>query len=177
MFKRVIPAIRRMKDFEKVLKTDHEQIIYLETRLSQVEVIVRYAKQHNKKVFMHADLIQGLKPDEYGLEYLIHNVKVDGLVSTRANVIDFAKKHKVISIQRLFALDSHALERNLKVSQKIQPDYIEVLPGIIPDFIKEISEETKIPVIAGGLIRTEEEVQHALNGGAFAVTTSNRDLW
>ncbi|WP_456279506.1 glycerol-3-phosphate responsive antiterminator [Bacillus sp. AK128] len=166
-----------MKDFEKVLKTDHEQIIYLETRLSQVEVIARYAKQHNKKVLMHADLIQGLKPDEYGLEYLIHNVKVDGLVSTRMNVIEFAKRHKVISIQRLFALDSHALERNLKMSKKIQPDYIEVLPGIIPSVLKEIHEETQIPVIAGGLIRTKEDVQHALDNGAFAVTTSNRALW
>ncbi|NEY73467.1 glycerol-3-phosphate responsive antiterminator [Bacillus mesophilus] len=166
-----------MKDFEKVLKTDHEQIIYLETRLSQVEIIVRYARKHNKKVFMHADLIQGLKPDEYGLEYLIHNVKVDGLVSTRANVIEFAKKHKVISIQRLFALDSHALERNLKMSKKFQPDYIEVLPGILPNVIKEIHEETKIPVIAGGLIRTEEDIQQALNSGAFAVTTSDRALW
>ncbi|MBM7662877.1 glycerol uptake operon antiterminator [Bacillus mesophilus] len=175
--KRVIPAIRSMKDFEKVLKTDHEQIIYLETRLSQVEIIVRYARKHNKKVFMHADLIQGLKPDEYGLEYLIHNVKVDGLVSTRANVIEFAKKHKVISIQRLFALDSHALERNLKMSKKFQPDYIEVLPGILPNVIKEIHEETKIPVIAGGLIRTEEDIQQALNSGAFAVTTSDRALW
>ena len=177
LFTSVIPAIRNMKDFEKVLITNHEYIIFLETRLSQVESIVKHAKQHNKKVLMHSDLIHGLKVDEYGLEYLINNVKVDGIISTRVNVIATAKKNNLISIQRLFALDSHALNHNLKACKKIQPDYIEVLPGIIPGISKEIHDETGIPVIAGGLIRTKEDVENALNNGAFAVTTSNKDLW
>lgn len=58
MFQRVIPAIRNMKDFEYVLKQEHEYMIFLETRLSQVESVVKYAKSRKKKVFMHADLIQ-----------------------------------------------------------------------------------------------------------------------
>jgi glycerol uptake operon antiterminator len=32
-------------------------------------------------------------------------------------------------------------------------------------------------VLAGGLIRTAEEVHNALEAGASAVTTSNRELW
>ena len=177
MCSEVIPAIRNMKDFEKVLKSDHQKIIFLETRLSQVESTVKYAKQHGKEVFMHVDLIQGLKVDEYGLEYLVNNVKVDGIISTRANVIAFAKKRNIIGIQRLFALDSHALDHNLDVCRKIKPDYIEVLPGIIPDIIKEIKNSTGIPVIAGGLIRTQQDVDNAIQYGAHAVTTSNTDLW
>lgn len=177
MCSEVIPAIRNMKDFEKVLKSDHQKIIFLETRLSQVESTVKYAKQHGKEVFMHVDLIQGLKVDEYGLEYLVNNVKVDGIISTRANVIAFAKKRNIIGIQRLFALDSHALDHNLDVCRKIKPDYIEVLPGILPDIIKEIQDSTGIPVIAGGLIRTQEDVKKAIEYGAHAVTTSNSDLW
>jgi len=177
LFNSVIPAIRNMKDFEKVLKTDHEYIIFLESRLSQVESIVKYAKQHKKKVLMHADLIQGLKADEYGLEYLINNVKVDGIISTRVNFVASAKKNNLIGIQRLFALDSYALDHNLNACNKIQPDYIEVLPGIIPSILKEIHDKTGIPVIAGGLIRTKEDVENSLKNGAFAVTTSNTDLW
>jgi glycerol uptake operon antiterminator len=115
--------------------------------------------------------------DEYGIEYLINNVKVDGIVSTRVNVISLAKKHNVIGIQRLFALDSHVLEHNVRISRKIRPDYIEVLPGIIPGIMEEIHEKTGIPLIAGGLIRTEEDIRSALNNGASAVTTSNRELW
>lgn len=177
MCREVIPAIRNLKDFEKVLKTDHQKIIFLETRLSQVESTVKYAKQHGKEVFMHVDLIQGLKVDEYGLEYLVNNVKVDGIISTRANVIAFAKKRNIIGVQRLFALDSHALDHNLDICRKIKPDYIEVLPGIIPGIIQEIQNSTGIPVIAGGLIRTQDDVDTAIEYGAHAVTTSNTELW
>ncbi|TFD97121.1 glycerol-3-phosphate responsive antiterminator [Jeotgalibacillus salarius] len=177
MLKDVIPAVRSMKDFEHAIENDHEYIILLETRLSQVESVVKYAKQHQKKVFMHADLVQGLKVDEYGLEYLIHNVKVDGIISTRGNVIAIAKKNNIIGIQRLFALDSYALDHNLEACKKIKPDYIEVLPGIMPGILKEITDETGIPLIAGGLIRTREDVNNSLNNGALAVTTSNRELW
>ncbi|WJY26397.1 glycerol-3-phosphate responsive antiterminator [Sporosarcina trichiuri] len=177
MGKKIIPAIRNMKDFDAVLKTDHELIIFLETRLSQLESTVKHAKQLGKKVLIHADLVQGLKVDEYGLEYLIHNVKVDGIISTKANVIAFAKKHRILGIQRLFALDSHALSHNLNICKKIQPDYIEILPGVIPGIVKEIYDETGIPIIAGGLIRTQQDVDNALNNSAYAVTTSNRELW
>lgn len=177
MCSQVIPAIRNLKDLEKVLKTNHERIIFLETRLSQVESAVKFAKKHGKEVLMHVDLIQGLKVDEYGLEYLLNNVKVDGVISTRANVIAFAKKRNIIGIQRLFALDSHALNHNVDICRKIQPDFIEILPGIIPSIIKEIQNATGIPVIAGGLIRTQEDVDVAIESGAHAVTTSNVELW
>ncbi|MFC4355585.1 glycerol-3-phosphate responsive antiterminator [Chryseomicrobium palamuruense] len=177
MCSEVIPAIRNMKDFDKVLNTDHQKIILLETRLSQLESVVKHAKLKGKEVFIHADLVQGLKVDEYGLEYLIHNVKVDGIISTRSSVITFAKKRKIVGIQRLFALDSVALDHNLKACQKIQPDYIEVLPGVIPEILQEVKQKTGIPVIAGGLIRTREDVDRALAFGASVVTTSNTNLW
>ncbi|CEG21428.1 Glycerol-3-phosphate responsive antiterminator [Planococcus massiliensis] len=52
-----VPAIRNLKDVVKVLKTDHERIIFLETRLSQVESTVTFAKKHGKETLMHVDFI------------------------------------------------------------------------------------------------------------------------
>ncbi|UFT98614.1 glycerol-3-phosphate responsive antiterminator [Radiobacillus kanasensis] len=174
----VLPAIKHAKDFEKVLKSKKQKyMVFLESRLSQIPNLVRYAKRENKKVLIHADLIQGLKADEYGIEFLIRDVKVDGIISTRGNVIGLAKKHNLLAIQRLFVLDSHALEHNLKIINNVKPDYIEVLPGLIPKIIREVNESTNLPVIAGGLIRTEEDVENAMDGGAKAVTTSNSSLW
>nr|GGG68020.1 hypothetical protein GCM10011398_09780 [Virgibacillus oceani] len=49
---------------------------------------------------------------------------------------------------------------------------IEVLPGIVPKLFEEIYERATIPVIAGGLVHTIQEVQYAIVGGAIAVTTS-----
>ncbi|WP_461178506.1 glycerol-3-phosphate responsive antiterminator [Virgibacillus ainsalahensis] len=173
----ILPAIRKMKDFDKALKTSHESIVLLESRLSQLKSMVDYAKRANKKVFIHVDLIQGLKADEYGMEFLIREVKPDGILSTRGNVIGLAKKHQLLAIQRMFLLDSTALDHNLKLIERVQPDCIEVLPGLMPSIIEYIYKKTNIPVIAGGLIRKEEDVTAALHAGALAVSTSQTELW
>lgn len=175
--KSVFPVLRDMKQFEKILNSQHDIVVFLETRVSQLIDLVKHAHQHDKKVFIHADLVQGLKADEYGIEFLIRNVKADGIISTRGNAISFVKKNNVIGILRLFALDSHALDHNLKICQRVKPDYIEVLPGVVPQIITEVQDRTGIPVIAGGLIRSEEDVLNALNSGAKAVSTSNPKLW
>lgn len=52
-----------------------------------------------------------------------------------------------------------------------------MLPGIVPQFIKKINEETGIPVIAGGLIYEVDEVKMILEAGAKAITTSRENLW
>ncbi|MFD2045023.1 glycerol-3-phosphate responsive antiterminator [Ornithinibacillus salinisoli] len=173
----VLPAIRNMKDFDQVLKSKHEAIVLLETRLSQLNSIVTYAKKNHKKVYLHFDLIQGLKADEYGMEFLVREIKPDGIISTRGNVIGLAKKHKLLAIQRMFLLDSIALENNLRLIEKSRPDCIEVLPGLIPSVIDQVHTESGLPIVAGGLIKTEADVIAALDAGAVAVTSSNSDLW
>ncbi|MGN8647481.1 glycerol-3-phosphate responsive antiterminator [Gracilibacillus sp. HCP3S3_G5_1] len=175
--KGVLPAVRKMKDFEIILKSDHQLFIILETRIAQLSQIIQHAKKHNKKVLVHADLINGLKVDQYGMEYLIRQVKVDGIISTRANVISMAKKSNIVAIQRLFAIDSSAIEKNIELVVKTQPDYIEVLPGIIPTVLEEVANKTGLPVIAGGLIKSQQDIDNALQQGAIAITTSNVELW
>ncbi|GIP65235.1 glycerol uptake operon antiterminator regulatory protein [Virgibacillus pantothenticus] len=173
----ILPAIRKMKDFDKALETGYPTIVILETRLSQIKSLVSYTKKSNKNILIHFDLIQGLKSDDYGMEYVLREIKPDGILSTRANVIRMAKKHGLLAIQRMFLLDSLALEQNLKLIENAQPDCIEVLPGLMPTMIQHINEQTNLPVIAGGLIKTIDQVREALEAGAVAISTSNTDLW
>lgn len=173
----IIPAIRQLKDFEKALDSDYEWIVLLETRLGQIKSLVDYAKRKDKKVLIHLDLVQGLKADEYGVEYIAREVKPEGILTTRNSVVESVKKHQLLAIQRLFLLDSLSLDNNLKLSGRSKADFIEVLPGTIPQVIKEIKEQTDIPIIAGGLIRNNEEVQAAYNAGAIAISTSSTKVW
>jgi len=83
----------------------------------------------------------------------------------------------VLAIQRLFLIDSGAIDTSVELARRSQPDLIEVLPGLLPQWIREVKDRTGVPVIAGGLIRTREEAAAALEAGAAAVTTSRPDLW
>lgn len=175
--KGVLPAISKLKDFEKALETSSKWVIILESRLTQIASLVEYARRAHKRVLIHFDLIKGLKSDEYGLEFIIRSVKPDGIISTRGTIIEMAKKNDLLTIQRVFLLDSLALEQNIKQIQRFQPDYIEMLPGLMPSVIKNIKEKTRIPIILGGLVTTEDEINLALESGAVGVSTSHTELW
>ncbi|RWZ54992.1 glycerol-3-phosphate responsive antiterminator [Halobacillus fulvus] len=173
----ILPAAKKIKDFEDLLNSDTKYIILLETRLGLLRKLVRVAHKADKKVLIHIDLIQGLKADEYGMEYIGQEVKPDGVISTRSHVIKQAKKYNLISVQRLFLIDSQAIEHNVSIIKRTKPDYVEVLPGILPGMIKEIKDQVGVPVIAGGLVRERDQVEQAIESGASAVTTSRTDLW
>lgn len=173
----VLPAVRELKDVEKVLASPFSYMVLLGGHLGQLKSIVDLASQHGKKVLLHADLIDGLKNDEYATEFLCQTIRPAGIISTRGSVIGRTKKNGLIAIQRLFLIDSDALERSYTMLDKMRPDYIEVLPGVMPDIIREVKERSGIPIIAGGLIRTQEHVRHALEAGASAITTSRKELW
>ncbi|WP_112179229.1 MULTISPECIES: glycerol-3-phosphate responsive antiterminator [Paraliobacillus] len=173
----ILPAIRDLKDLEKVANSNYEYVVLLNTHIGQLKSLVKMLHDHDKKVLLHADLVKGLKSDEFAAQFLCRDIRPEGLISTRKNVLLTAKKAKIITIQRLFLLDSIALDSSYNMLDSIQPDLIEVLPGIIPHIIKEIHDKTNVPIIAGGLIRTIDEVNAALEAGATAVTTSNRNLW
>ncbi|TCP26604.1 glycerol uptake operon antiterminator [Scopulibacillus darangshiensis] len=173
----VLPAVRKMKDFEKLMGTSVEFIVILDSHIAQLKPLVKLARASKKSVLLHADLIHGLKNDEYAAEFLCQDIHPAGIISTRANVLSVAKKKGLITVQRLFLLDSMALETSYRSLERVRPDVIEVLPGLVPNMISEIKDRTGIPVIAGGLIRSKEDVDHAFKAGASAVTTSLKSLW
>jgi len=174
---RLLPAIKHMKELEQLLDSSFEYIVMLGGRLGHLKAMVDLARQHDKKVLLHADLVDGLKNDEYAAEFLCQQIRPAGLISTRTNVIQKTKQNGLLSIQRVFLIDSGAMDKSIELAEKTEPNYIEVLPGVIPHMINEVKARTGIPVIAGGLIRSSAEVDQALCAGATAVTTSRRELW
>ncbi|NGQ93784.1 glycerol-3-phosphate responsive antiterminator [Brevibacillus sp. SYP-B805] len=177
LHQKILPAIRNLKDFDELLDSEFERLVLLNIHIAQLKAVVNRAKEHKKKIFVHADLIDGLKSDEYATEYLAQEIRPEGIITTRNNVILTARKKGIISIQRLFLIDTMALENSLAQLERTKPDYVEVLPGVIPRMIREISQRIPIPIIAGGLIRTREDVERALQAGATSVTTSRKELW
>jgi glycerol uptake operon antiterminator len=174
---KIIPAARTIKQFDQVLKTNYNYIVVLEVHLGQLRSIKQEAERHGKKLIIHADLIHGLKTDNFAADYLCNEIRPAGIISTRSNMILKAKSRGIIAIQRVFLIDTIALEKSYSLLEQNAPDFIELLPGVIPDLIEEIYERTGIPIITGGLMRSEAHIDNALNAGAVAITTSSQTLW
>lgn len=177
MEQKILPASSNMREFERFLKSPYEIGVFLGMHIAQLKSVNQMAKDNGKKMIYHVDMIHGIKSDDYATEYICQEFKPYGLISTKASVILKAKQKGVLAIQRIFLLDTHALEKSYKLVEKTKPNYIEVLPGAMPWMIKEVFERLNTPIFAGGLIRTKEEVQSALEAGASAITTSKIDLW
>ena len=168
----ILPAIRSMKDLEKMTQTDYKECVLLDTHIGHIKSIMDLLNKHHIETYMHIDLIKGMSHDEFACEYIIQNYHPKGIVSTKTKVINKAKALNTTTV-----LDSHALRRSIELIKRVEPDYVEVLPGVATKAIQIINEETNTSVIAGGLINTVEEVDIAVKNGAKYITTSDRHLW
>lgn len=173
----IIAEVNCEKKLYKALDSPCENIFLLSGDIINIEKIVKKAKLEDKGVYVHIDLIEGISKDIWGLRFIIKNVNPDGIITTKANIVKWAKDLNLFTIQRLFILDSMSLETGIRSVLNVKPDAIEMLPGIMPPVVKIISSRTKLPIITGGFIREKEDVMDSLVAGAIGVSTSNENVW
>ena len=172
----IIAAVRNERDMEKALKSEVEIIFYLSPNILTIEKNVRKAHDAGKKIYLHVDLAEGLGKDKAGIEYLKQK-DVDGIISTRVNIIKAAREAGLLTVQRFFIVDSQSVNTTLEGIKASKPDMIELMPGIATKVIANLKEKLNIPIIAGGMIESRLEVRDALQSGATAVSTSKCELW
>lgn len=173
----VIAAIRDIDVVDLALDKPVRCIFMLIGDIFNIKYPVSHIKKARKRVFLHIDLLEGISKDAAGLRYVAEEIKPDGIISTRSNLISSAKKEGIFAIQRIFLLDSLAVDTAVRTIRQVDPDAVEVLPGVVPKIIKKIHENVYHPLIAGGLIEGKKEVSDALKAGAWAVSASRDDLW
>lgn len=173
----VIPAIRDVEKIDIALSKDARSIFLLAGNILNIKNIVNQAKRADKRIFVHIDLLEGISKNRMGIKYIAQEVKPDGIITTRANLISCAKAEGLFAIQRIFVLDSLAIDTAAKSIKNVNPDAIEILPAVIPKIIRRICQRVSHPVIAGGLIEEKSEVESALKEGAMAISVSKEDIW
>jgi glycerol uptake operon antiterminator len=173
----IIAAVNDQKKIEPAIHSPCEIIFLLSGSIFNLKEIVDRCKEQDKCILVHLDLMEGLSKDAVALKYLYNNIKPDGVITTKSNLVKIAKDMGMFSIQRLFILDSLSLDSGIKSIRSTKPDAIEILPGIMPKIIQTIHHETRIPLVAGGLIGDKEDVINVLNAGAVGVSTSKREIW
>jgi len=174
----VIAALRNFEDVRIEGLSNVGVLFVLGGTIFDLPALVKQAKSFEKLVFVDIDLIKGVGKDASGIRYLARESHVHGVITTKSTLIKSAKKEGMISIQRIFILDSESLAGGLNVVDKSRPDAIEVLPGLIlPKIMDRIRARTSVPVIAGGLITKLQEIEEILSSGAIGISTTSAKLF
>lgn len=161
--------------WQRAVLSDAEVLFHLGADIITVSDDIKAAKRNGKFVFIHIDLADGIGKDKAGIEWL-KRLGADGIISTRTQLIRAAHDCGLLAVQRFFILDSKGMHSIAETIENTRPDLIEIMPGVIPKALKLFSRQD-IPVIAGGLIETKQEVTAALSAGALAVSTGKKELW
>lgn len=173
----IIAAVNDQEKLQPAIDSPCDIIFLLSGSIFNLKEIVERCREKDKCILVHLDLMEGLSKDAVALKYLHDSIKPDGIITTKSNLVKTAKDMGMFSIQRLFLLDSLSLDTGIKSIRSTKPDAIEILPGIMPKIIKKVLHETRIPLVAGGLIADKDDVVNVLKAGAIGISTSKKEVW
>jgi glycerol uptake operon antiterminator len=177
--KPVIAAVRKLAELNKALESEVDNVFFMGGSAAEIKHAVQLTRECGKQAFLHLDLIRGLSStDKETIDFVAEHVGARGIVTPKSHMVKAAKQAGLFGILHLFVIDSLAVENGLKLVEQLEPDGIELMPGVIPKVIERFSTANEqIPVIASGLIRTLEESRIALSAGATSLSVTEASLW
>jgi len=172
----IIPAVKDRETLEKSLNLEQKVVFVLFGDVCNIRSTIARLHQAGKYAVVHGDLINGLSAKDVAADFL-KACGADGVISTRPNVIRRAKELGLFTVLRFFIFDSMSLQTAEKTAETARPDLVEILPGIMPRIVRQLSATIAVPLLCGGLIQDKTDVVEALNAGASAVSTTREDVW
>lgn len=173
----IITAVKDDTGVEHALETESPVVFILYGTICTIADVVEKLKDHGKIAIVHADLIAGLSTKDVVVDFIHQSTKADGIISTKSALVKRAMELGMIAGQRTFLIDSMALETTKKQLTVMRPDFMEIMPGVMPKILKVIRTYTDIPLVAGGLISDKKDIIAAFDAGVDAVSTTKEDLW
>ncbi|AOR22495.1 glycerol-3-phosphate responsive antiterminator [Clostridium taeniosporum] len=173
----IIASVKNEEELELALKSSVQIIFVLFGSIMNIKKISNLIEEKGKVGIIHLDLVDGfVSTKEIVLSYLKKNTSFKGIISTKPHILKIAKNYGLLAIQRLFIFDTLSFT-NSKKHLISGADAIEILPGILPKVIEDMSKNTLKPIITGGLIENKQEIILALKSGATCVSTTKQQLW
>ena len=173
----VAAAMKSHEDMQVALESDALLLFLLKGDAFQLAPFITRAHQRGKGVVIHVDLVSGIGKDRAGIQYL-HQIGVDAIITSRTQLVSAGRAEGLTTIQRLLLVDDSALDTGVRTIARAAPDIVEVLPGIIfPDVAATLQKLLPGPFIAGGFIRSTDEVARIQAAGGILSSSSTYSLW
>src|SRR5699024_3219720 len=94
----------------KLASNSNANIVFLLTgNLMETAEHINILHNSGKDTFLHIDFIDGLSNSRSAIEYINKVWEPKGIITTRTNLIKYAKELGLMTIQRIFLIDRNAL--------------------------------------------------------------------
>lgn len=173
----IIAAVKDEEQLERAAASDCGILFFLFGNICTIPSLVERAKAAGKLAFVHLDLTQGLSGKDVAADFVREYTKADGVISTRPFLLRRAKALGLITVLRVFLVDSLSLANLDKQVESCGPDLVEIMPGVMPKVVRRVCAGAAVPVISGGMVSDREDAITALSAGAICVSTSCEALW
>jgi len=170
-------AIKEHDQLERALASSSAMLFILRGDGLDLAPLLRRVHAAGKLAAVHMDLVEGVGRDHVGVRWLVR-AGADAVISSHGHLVRTIRASGVVAIQRLLLSDASSVTAGLAAVERAGPDLVEVLPGVILPHVRDLLvERLRVPLLAGGFIRSAADVEAALAAGAFAVSTSSPELW
>ena len=170
------PATTTGEQFQRALASRSEVVLILRANGLELAPFISQAHELGKLVAVHLDLVSGLRGDRASVQWLSES-GADAVVSSRGHLMATIRHERMTAIQRLLLARLAQLSTGLAAIRRSAPDIVEVLPGVVLPEVRHLLPDLGLPLLAGGFVRTIDDVRALLECGALAVTSSKEELW
>jgi glycerol uptake operon antiterminator len=161
---------------DRALESEVEIVFILRGNGLELRPAISSIHAAGKLAAIHLDLVDGLAADTQGVSWLARS-GADAIITSHGRLIPAIRRDGCLAIHRVLLSRRGHLDSAMKAAARAAPDILEVLPGILLPSITQLIPRFGIPVLAGGFIRSADDVRAVMAVGARGVTTSQAELW
>lgn len=172
----VIMAIYGIEQLKTALSSTAEVCIIANIDLIKLQPVIEVLSKAGKYVIVNIDSCNGLSQDKGGIDFVAETGAM-GLLSTRLQTVQRAKKCGLVTMQKIFVTDRSAWSRSLHAVKQSEPDYVQLMPAQMLPLLSQTDRNVLPPIVASGFVSNQEHARTALQHGAVAVSSSDSALW
>lgn len=116
----VVPGVICDEDVELVLKNEAKIVFTLYGEIADIGNIVKRLKDGGKTVYVNIDMVDGFAGRNSVIKFMKQNTAADGIISSKASMLRYAKEQGFYTVHRFFILDSssyRSIGKQLEISK------------------------------------------------------------
>lgn len=167
----IIAEATTLDEYTKALDSHCQNIFLMTGNIFNLRQLSRKAHNQKKNIYLYLDAIEGYSKDSWGLEFITKNIEIDGIITSKPSLMEQSKEMGVLTLGRFSVYNESKLEYTIDQLKKTRPHGAIILPGVLPELISIIVQETKVPVISSGFLDSRKVIIDCLEAGASGVST------